>query len=68
MGYRRIWGELAVLGVRVAASTVWTILPRAGVDPALRCSSGTRRALLRTQRGIIACAFFSVETVLLRRV
>jgi hypothetical protein len=27
-GYRRVHGELMVLGIRVAASTVWEILPR----------------------------------------
>jgi putative transposase len=32
-GYRRIHGELLVLGVKVAASTVWEILREAGVDP-----------------------------------
>jgi hypothetical protein len=33
-GYRRIHGELLVLGVKVAASTVWEILHEAGLDPA----------------------------------
>src|ERR1019366_4581762 len=32
-GYRRIHGELAGLGVKVAASTVWEILKNAGIDP-----------------------------------
>ena len=34
--YRRIHGELAGLGYQVAASTVWSILQRAGVDLAPR--------------------------------
>ena len=32
-GYRRIQGELAGLGVRIAASTVWSILQQAGIEP-----------------------------------
>jgi putative transposase len=32
-GYRRIHGELAGLGVKVAASTVWEILKISGIDP-----------------------------------
>ena len=33
-GYRRVHGELATLGIKVAASTVWEILKQAGIDPA----------------------------------
>src|SRR5450631_1635463 len=33
-GYRRIHGELAGLGVKVAASTVWEILKASGINPA----------------------------------
>jgi putative transposase len=54
-GYRRIHGELAGLGVRLAASAVWTIVRNAGIDPAPRRSSETWRAFLRAQaNGIIA--------------
>src|SRR5207342_3799204 len=35
-GYRRIHGELAGLGVKIAASTAWEILRNAGIDPAPR--------------------------------
>ena len=35
-GYRRVHGELLVLGVKVAASTVREILREAGIDPAPR--------------------------------
>ena len=67
-GYRRIHGELAGLGVRLAASTIWTILQGAGIEPAPRRSSETWRAFLASQAsGMIACDFFTVETVLLRR-
>jgi putative transposase len=59
-GYRRIHGELARLGVHLAASTVWTILQKAAIDPAPRRSSETWRAFLRAQAScIIACDFFS---------
>ncbi|MEZ0112327.1 putative transposase [Catenulispora sp. EB89] len=61
-GYRRIHGELAGLGVRVAASTVWEILKDAGVDPAPRRGSVTWGCFLRSQaEGIIAADFFTAD-------
>jgi transposase InsO family protein len=67
-GYRRIQGELAGLGVRIAASTVWSILQPAGIKPTPRRSSETWREFLRAQAsGIVACDFFTVDTVLFRR-
>jgi putative transposase len=67
-GYRRIQGELAGLGFRIAASTVWSILQRAGIEPAPRRSSETWREFLRSQASeIVACDFFTVDTVLFRR-
>jgi len=67
-GYRRIQGELAGLGVKIAPSTVWSILQQTGIDPAPRRSSETWRRFLRVQAtGIVACDFFTVDTVLLRR-
>ena len=67
-GYRRIQGELAGLGIGIAASTVWSILQQSGIDPAPRRSSETWRGFLRAQAGgIVACDFFAVDTVLFRR-
>jgi transposase len=59
-GYRRIHGELAGLGVKIAASTVWEILKKAGVDPAPRRSGPTWPRFLRSQaEAILACDFFT---------
>jgi transposase len=60
-GYRRIHGELAGLGVKVAASNVWEILKASGVDPApLRRTGPTWQQFLRTQaEAILACDFFT---------
>jgi putative transposase len=49
MGYRRIRGELAGLGVNVAASTVWEILKINGIDPALRRAGPTWSQFLRSR-------------------
>jgi len=45
---RRIHGELALLGVRVAASTVWEILKEAGVDPSPDRAATSWTAFLRS--------------------
>jgi putative transposase len=69
-GYRRIHGELCRLGARnkIGASTVWTILQRAGVDPAPTRSALTWRQFLRAQaEGVLAMDFFTVDTALLQR-
>jgi transposase InsO family protein len=68
-GHRRIHGELAGLGYAVAPSTVWSILNRAGVDPAPRRSTQTWREFLRAQATtVLACDFFTVDTVTLQRI
>jgi hypothetical protein len=67
-GYRRIQGELAGLGYQIGASTVWSILQRAGIDPAPRRDGPSWRQFLAVQaRGILATDFFCVETLLLQR-
>jgi putative transposase len=48
-GYRRIHGELAGLGVKVAASTVWEILRASGIDPGRRETGPTWPQFLRCQ-------------------
>ncbi|QTI90418.1 integrase core domain-containing protein [Streptomyces sp. AgN23] len=63
-GYRRLHGELLVLGVKVAASTVWEILQEAGVDPAPERSSSTWADFLRSQAdALLACDFFETVTL-----
>jgi hypothetical protein len=67
-GYRRIHGELCRLGSQIGASTVWTILQRAGVDPAPARSALTWRQFLRAQAAsVLAVDFFTVDTVFLQR-
>ena len=67
-GYRRIHGELASLGYKLAPSTVWQILKDADIDPAPRRSGQSWRAFLDTQaKTILAADFFHVDTALLRR-
>ena len=67
-GYRRIHGELAGLGHKLAPSTVWKILKDAGIDPAPTRSGQSWRAFLEAQaKMILATDFFHVDTVFLRR-
>jgi transposase len=63
-GYRRAHGELLVLGVKVAASTVWEILKDAGIDPAPDRASSTWADFLRSQaEALLACDFFEAVTL-----
>ncbi|MDT7682926.1 MAG: putative transposase [Pseudonocardiales bacterium] len=58
-------GELARLGHRIGASTVWEILASAGVDPAPRRSGPTWKQFLTNQaHGIVADDFFHLDTAL----
>jgi transposase len=57
-GYRRVHGELATLGVKVAASTAWEILKAEGIDPAPDRSATTWSDFLRSQAdALLACDF-----------
>jgi len=61
-GYRRVHGELLVLGI--SASTVWEILRQAGMDPAPERSSDTWADFLRSQAdALLACDFFETVTL-----
>ncbi|MFH9354579.1 integrase core domain-containing protein [Kitasatospora sp. NPDC017646] len=63
-GYRRLHGELLVLGVKVAASTVWEILKEAGIPPAPERTSSTWSNFLRSQAdALLACDFFETVTL-----
>ncbi|GAB2837032.1 hypothetical protein GCM10027176_46780 [Actinoallomurus bryophytorum] len=68
-GHRRIHGELLGLGYKVAPSTVWLILKRAGIDPAPRRTGPTWTQFLSAQaKSMLACDFFTVDTVFLKRI
>jgi transposase InsO family protein len=63
-GYRRVHGELAMLGIKVAASTVWQILKDSGIDPAPQRAATTWSAFLRSQAdAILACDFLETITL-----
>ncbi len=61
-GYRRIHGELAVLGIAVAPSTVWQILKDAGISPAPRRDGPGWADFLRSQaQAMLALDFFTAD-------
>jgi putative transposase len=67
-GYQRIRGELRSLGIQVSATGIRATLRRHGMDPAPRRSTISWRLFLRQQAaGIVACDFFTVDTIWLRR-
>ncbi|WP_214324772.1 hypothetical protein [Nonomuraea sediminis] len=63
-GYRRIQGELAGLGIKIASSAVWVILKDHGIEPSPGRTVTTWAAFLRSQAGaLVACDFFEVRTL-----
>lgn len=67
-GNRRICGELVKLGLEVSPTSVRRLLARARLEPAPRRARPTWREFLRAQAAsIVACDFFTVENVFLRR-
>jgi putative transposase len=67
-GHRRICGELAKLGLRVSPTSIRRLLAQARLEPAPRRSGPSWREFLRAQAaGVVACDFFTVETLFLRR-
>jgi hypothetical protein len=64
VGYRRIHGELAVLGIKVAASTVWETLKEHGIPPAPERQGTTWAEFPRSQaEALLARDLFEVRTL-----
>jgi putative transposase len=67
-GYRRVHGELCRLGHHISEATVRRILRARRRSPSPRNTDTSWRAFLHTQAdGLLACVFFHVDTVFLRR-
>jgi putative transposase len=67
-GYRRVHGELTTLGHLISEATVRRILRGCRRRPTPRNQDTSWRAFLRTQaKGLLACDFFHVDTVFLKR-
>ena len=56
-GYRRIHGELAVLGIDLAPTSAWNILQRHGIDPSPNRTGPTWGEFLKAQATkMLSCA------------
>jgi putative transposase len=67
-GYRRVHGELSRLGHHISEATVRRILRARRPRPAPRNVGTSWRAFLRGQaQGMLACDFFTVDTIFLKR-
>jgi len=67
-GYRRVHGELCRLGLQISEATVRRILRARRRGPASRNVDTSWRAFLRTQvGGLLACDFFHVDMIFLKR-
>jgi putative transposase len=67
-GHRRICGELAKMGLHVSPTSIRRLLAQARLEPAPRRAGPSWREFLRAQAAtIVACDFFTVESVFLRR-
>jgi putative transposase len=68
-GYRRIAGELTGLGVQISPTSVRKLLTDAGLGPAGQRGGPSWREFIRSQaHSVIACDFFTVDTIALRRI
>ncbi|MED7828366.1 hypothetical protein [Streptomyces chiangmaiensis] len=63
-GYRRIHGELALLGIRMAPSTLWEILKTDSIEPAPQRTTATWADFLQSQaQAILAMDFIKTVTL-----
>jgi putative transposase len=68
-GYDKIQGELLKLGHHLSASSIRSVLKRHRITPASERSTGTWRTFLGHYKAqILACDFFTVETISLKTI